>query len=161
MTKYLRDRRVQSSLAVLLVIMALAAAAWYQSREFAFDKRTGKQPDEQKLQEKVQKDADDSQFQIRINSRIELDTPDSEAMLYLRNPKENKYDTYVELISDKSGKTIYTSEKLKPGDSVERDYLEGVTGTGEQPYTAYFHILEKGKEISSIEYEVTVVVKES
>ncbi|MEG0721435.1 MAG: hypothetical protein RR446_06775 [Lachnospiraceae bacterium] len=161
MMRYLKDRKVQLVLAAIILITALATTAWYQSREFAFDKRTGKQPNQQELQEKVQKNADDSQFQIRINSRMELDTPDSEAALYIRNLKENKYDIYVELISDTSGKTVYTSEKLKPGDSVERDYLDGVTGTGEQPYTAYFHILEKGKEISTIEYAVTVVLKES
>lgn len=142
-------------IAILFVIVLL----FWGKQHFLMDSRTVKVKDPKDLREQVQKDADDSMFNVRINSQIEMESLDGEAPLYIRNTSENKYDTYVELISDETDEIIYKSPKLKPGESVLKDYLPALNKTEKHSYTAYFHILEKGKEISSIEYAVTIEVK--
>ena len=148
--------------AVLLgvaVTAALLPGRPEEQGDFAVDERTdtsAEMKDPAFIQKKVQENADASRMILRINSQIHLKKNGDEALLYLSNVPENPYDLYMELICDESGKTVYKSNILKPGDSVEKDRLTGIERSGAQPYTALFHILEDGKEISTVEYAVTV-----
>ena len=148
--------------AVLLgvaVTAALLPGRPEEQGDFAVDERTdtsAEMKDPAFIQKKVQENADASRMILRINSQIHLKKNGDEALLYLSNVPENPYDLYLELICDESGKTVYKANILKPGDSVEKDRLTGIERSGAQPYTALFHILEDGKEISTVEYAVTV-----
>ena len=141
------------------VTVALLSGLPEEKGDFVVDKRTetsAEIKDLASIQKKVQENADASRMILRINSQIQLKKNWDEALLYLSNVPENPYDLYLELICDESGKTVYKSNILKPGDSVEKDRLTGIERSGAQPYTALFHILEDGKEISTVEYAVTV-----
>lgn len=153
-----RLRRFFISIAFLLLLIVLAVL--FQSREklFATDSRTaeGDSTNADDLQKKVQEQADESMFTARINSRILFKNEEEEVLLYIRSPDENKYDTYVELIPDSTGKSIYTSEILKPGEGIEKDIIKSPPTMGVNPCTARFHILEGNEEISVIEYEISI-----
>ena len=63
------------------------------------------------------------------------------------------------LVSDKTGKLLYTSKDLKPGEGVDKAVLTGPLETGVQACTARFYILKDNKVISTLEYPVTLEVK--
>lgn len=153
-----RRKKIIAGGSVLIVIF-IALLIWgFGMNGFRLDQRTQKQDvkDSDMLRQQIQQNADESQFQIRINGQLVLEEEKDEVKLYLRNPEENSYETYVELISDQTGTIIYTSPKLKPGESVEQAQMEIVPEKGTNPYTARFHILDGSKEISAVDYGITV-----
>lgn len=147
---------------VLLLMVAAVLLLWSPLQKiFDLDPRVGKVPttDLEQLKKQVQQNADASQFTVRINSQIVLETPESEAELYLRNPQENRFDTRMLLVSDKTGKLLYTSKDLKPGEGVDKAVLTGPLEAGVQACTARFYILKDSKVVSTLEYPVTLEVK--
>lgn len=154
-----KNKKILLAVAGLAGIILISFLFLRGKQIYQLDSRTVKVQDTKNLKQQVQKDADDSMFTIRINSRIKLDSTNTQAPLYIRNSAENKYDTYIELISDKTQKTIYKSKILKPGESILQDSLQYIEEPGSHAYTACFHIMEGSEEISVIEYAVTIEVK--
>ncbi|MEG0576397.1 MAG: hypothetical protein RR500_00885 [Bacilli bacterium] len=150
-------------LGVCACLLSIAIVLVYLNKDiFFFDNRTSKKDTRSvsELKDEVQKKADENMFRARINSDIVLKNENEEASLYLRNPEENKNDCIVEITSDKTKKTVYSSNELKPGDSVLKAKLKNLDSNGNDAYTAHFKILEDGKQISSIEYAISIKVGE-
>lgn len=145
---------VGSCLVIMLVILLVQ-----NNNLFLIDQRADNTKKPEVTREEIQKRADESMFTMRINSEIVLQDVEEEAPLFIRNPVENKYDTYVEIFAKESGKTVYKSKVLKPGEGIEKDKLENLPKVGKDIYVARFHILEEDKEISNIEYEIVIEVK--
>lgn len=143
-----------SCLMIVLVIMLVQ-----NNNLFLIDQRADNTKKPEVTREEIQKRADESMFTMRINSEIVLQDVEEEAPLFIRNPEENKYDTYVEIFAKESGKPVYKSKDLKPGEGIEKDKLENLPQAGQHLYVARFHVLDEDVEISNIEYEITIEVK--
>lgn len=88
------------------------------------------------LQEKV----DASRFEVKCNSSISRDPETGKYNLLIGNTARNRYDCYVELISD-DGALLYRSPILEPGQYIPEAALEDAI-TGKMDASAVFIIMD-------------------
>lgn len=113
--------------------------------------------------EKLQEQADETNFRLMVNSRPEVDLRTGQCSLMLGNPEENVRNAQVVILLDLDQSQLYQSEILAPGTRVPYAELERTLESGEHAATAVFYILdiETGKEIGEVTAGITICVPPS
>ncbi len=91
---------------------------------------------EEELLEQMQKEADESYFSFKINSRPVFADGNSAGTLGIENPNYNVYPMVVQITLDSTGEIIYDSGGIMPGQHIAEAKLAEVLSKGEYEATA-------------------------
>ncbi len=91
---------------------------------------------DEELLEQMQKEADESYFSFKINSRPVFADGSSAGTLGIENPNYNVYPMVVQITLDSTGEIIYDSGGLMPNQHIAEAKLDKVLSKGEYEATA-------------------------
>lgn len=127
-------KRTKRTVAVVLLIVAIAIAAWLAIWLFAcngsslFDPnaQTGQAPykTDAEIQAELDRVVEEGMLNISIASTIEFADGTSEGTAYIENVPGNRYNMQVTIVDDETGETLYQSGVLSPN-----QYIENITLT--------------------------------
>lgn len=170
-TKQEKKRKKIVILAVLIVAAAAVLCLWLSGMfagraapRFVADDRAQdvgyENMDRRDILAGLQEQADKSNFSFKINSNPVFENAQSEGTLYIENPVANGYDMRVVITLDDTGKTVYESGMISPGQGIVRDTLDTPLEQGSYPATAtiYAHDpdtkTEIGKAAAALEIKI-------
>ncbi len=91
---------------------------------------------DEELLAQMQKEADESYFSFKINSRPVFTDGSSAGTLGIENPNYNVYPMVVQITLDSTGEIIYDSGGMMPGQHIAQAKLAKVLSKGEYEATA-------------------------
>lgn len=146
-------RRVWIRILVILIVAAALAGAgyyvWdryirkpegYERYQFDTAAMAGRiqNMSEEEIQAELDRVIEDGMFNISIASAIVFETPKAEGQARIENIAANNYHMQVDIVLDETGETIYSSQLIQPGYSIEYITLNRELEPGEYPATAVF-----------------------
>lgn len=145
-------RRVWIRILVILIVAALAGAGYYvwdryirkpegyERYQFDTAAMAGRiqNMSEEEIQAELDRVIEDGMFNISIASAIVFETPKAEGQARIENIAANNYHMQVDIVLDETGETIYSSQLIQPGYSIEYITLNRELEPGEYPATAVF-----------------------
>lgn len=116
---------------------------------------------DKQLQEFAQKEADDSQFNMRIVSRATLDKETKKANIAIQNPPVNKYPVNVIITDNQTGTELYSSGAIYPGEEIKEATIDKELSSGTHQSTATFNIYNEKtkKQQGTVQSDLILVVK--
>jgi len=114
------------------------------------------------IMEQMQKEADESLFSFKVNSRPIFEDGGGAGTLRIENPNHNMYPFTVEIFLDETGEKIYESGGIFPNRHINTAKLGRALPQGEHEATAYINAYDpdtkefRGKSA----VELTLVVKQ-
>ena len=117
---------------------------------------------EEEVREQMQKEADNSLFSFKINSRPMFANGGSAGNLNIENPSQNTYPFVVEIFLDATGEKLYDSGGILPDHHITNAPLLLALPAGTYAATAYINAYNP----DTLEYcgraaaELTITIKE-
>lgn len=150
-----RNRRRRTGILVCILVVAVAALAgggyyvWdhyfrepegYALYQFDTAAMAGRIQNmtEEEIQAELDRVIEDGMFNISIASAIVFETPSAEGQARIENIAANHYHMQVDILLDETGETVYSSQLIQPGYSIEYIKLNRELEPGEYPATAVF-----------------------
>ena len=90
----------------------------------------------------AQVQADESNFRMQVNTRIEFDTPTSVGDIGIINPPQNTFPIAVDFILDETGEYIFASGAIHPNQFISQASLDTELPIGVHPATAIFNVFD-------------------
>ena len=121
----------------------------------------GKSPNE--IEELLNEKVAEGMVNIGIQAEPVFEKGGKKGKIGIENTPGNKYSFQVDIIMDKTGKTLYSSGLIEPEHYVEYISLNQTLKEGEHPATAVFTTYsfdETEDEIAKTEVKLTLVVRD-
>lgn len=149
-------------LIVFVLLMMLVNLSGCKAERYKLDSSAidGKfEMEDPTLMQKLQERADESTFRIVINSNPFVDMTTKRSNLMIANPEENKSKIRVDIYLEETGKYIYQSRIVLPGERIAYDYLQEELAAGEHNAIAVFSTLDDKTEEVANQFEVAVLLE--
>ena len=117
---------------------------------------------EDKIREQMQKEADETLFSFKINSRPVFKDGGSEGTLRIENPQHNTYPFVVEIFLNQTGEKVYDSGGILPNHHIATAKLMTALPKGTHMATAYINVYDPKTEVfcGRAAAELTLIIKE-
>jgi len=146
-----KRRRVFIILAVILFLLLVVGAAlviWAQSQSqrdferYQFDTSAMEgriqTMTEAEIQQELNRVVEEGMFNISIASSVVFENPEASGQARIENVAANRYHMQVDITLDDTGETVYSSQLIRPGYSIEHIKLKRPLPPGEYAATAVF-----------------------
>ena len=133
---------------ILLLVLAAAFFVWvfldtepeydrYQFDTAAMEGRIQTMTEEE-IQQELNRVVEEGMFNISIASSIVFESPTAQGQARIENVPSNRYHMQVTIALDETGETVYASNLIRPGYSIEYITLNRQLPPGEYNATAVF-----------------------
>ena len=162
---YVEKKKTKKRALIVLAVILIAAGAillWtFVLSPFDAQAKQGSVIPPGEIAARLQKEADDSMFRIRVNKEPEFETADAQGSLFLENPPDSRYNMHAVVTLRDTGEQVYESEVLYPGGQELRVKLAKPLAPGDYPalVTATALDMETGDVAGSIQTEITLHIK--
>ena len=117
-----KNRKWLIGLLLLLLLIVGGAVVWHNiankggvQSELIANAKDARKMSKDQLAKYAQSKADSSQFNLQVYPNAEIHKDISKGYLYVKNSPKNKYAIDIDLVDDKTKKTIYSSGLIQPG----------------------------------------------
>ena len=135
---------------------------WNQQNLVGGNARQGPLPgmSEDELREYLQRQADDSNVSLKMNSRPVFENGNSEGTLLIENPHYNSYDMVVQIFlgSDSTGRLIYESGHIPPNHHIDKDKLNTKLNKGIYDAIAYVTFYDDERQLNTASINLQIVI---
>lgn len=133
---------------------------WEEERMVIGNVQRGHLPglsDEELLAE-LQRQADENNVTVQLNSRPVFENGESEGSLFLGNPEANPWDKHIEISLEETGKLLYDSGIIPPGYFIKNDSLLKVLEEGIHPAVANITFFDGNEAITRTIFNIEVKI---
>ena len=116
---------------------------------------------EQDIMDQMQREADESTFAFKINTRPVFNNGNSAGALRIENPNHNAYPFVVKLFLNETAEEIYNSGGILPNHHIDTAKLTTPLERGEHAATAYIYAYDPdtGEYCGKAAVDLTVVIE--
>ena len=115
---------------------------------------------EDELREYLQRQADDSNVSLKMNSRPVFENGRSEGTLLIENPHYNNYDMVARIYlgNDNTGPQIYDSGRIPPNHHIDKDKLAINLDKGIYEAIAYVTFYDGERQLNTASINLQIVI---
>lgn len=163
--KYRKRKNTKKCALIVLAVVLIAGGAdllWtFVLSPFDAQAQAGTVTSPGEIAARLQKEADDSTFRIKVNKEPEFEMKDAEGSLFLENPADSKYKMHATVIRNDTKEEVYESGILLPGGQELMVKLKKALAPGDYPATVNAEAIdmETGETVGSIQTEITLHIK--
>lgn len=117
---------------------------------------------EKEIQEKLDIEVSKGMLNVSMNTNPIFKTGKSKGNLNIENISQNHYAYKVRIELDETGKTIYQSDRIRPGYYIDKAKLDVELKKGDYKATAYFdaYPVKENKKIGTVVVKLIITIKE-
>lgn len=136
---------------------------WEEQRMVIGNVQRGHLPglsDEELLAE-LQRQADENNVTVQLNSRPVFENGESEGSLFIGNPEANQWDKHVEISLGETGELLYDSGIIPSGYFIQNDRLLKVLEEGTHSAVANITFYDGNEVVTRTTFNIEVVINNS